>query len=79
MADTNTTDEQIVQTIAALLQVYLESLTLSRATNNEFNGSPYDVLLIKNGLPRRPGPSETPAQYARGCVSLSPNYPNRNL
>jgi hypothetical protein len=44
------TDEQIIQTLAALLQVYLESLVLSRDTNNEFNGSPYDVFLNKNGL-----------------------------
>lgn len=70
MADTNTTDEQIVQTIAALLQVYRESLTLSRDTNNEFNGSPYDVFLIKNGLPRQPGVNETPAQYARRLREL---------
>ena len=57
------TDDQIMGTIAALIQVYLESLTFSRDTNNCFNGSPYDVFLIKNGLPRAPAPNETPAQY----------------
>lgn len=59
------TDNQIVETIAALIQVYLEGLTFSRDTNNQFNGSPYDVFLIKNGLPRQPGPNEPPAHYAR--------------
>ena len=59
------TDEKIIETLAALIQVYLEGLTLSRDTNNEFNGSPYDVFLIKNGLPRQADANESSAQYAR--------------
>jgi hypothetical protein len=67
---TNATDEQIIQTLAALLQVYLESLIFSRDTNNAFNGSPYDVFLIKNGLPQQADTNETPAQYARRLRDL---------
>ena len=65
-----TTDIQIVETVAALLQVYLESLVFSRDTNNQFNGSPYDVFLIKNGLPRQPAPDETANQYTRRLLQL---------
>jgi len=65
MESPKTTDEQIVETVAALIQVYLESLTLSRDTNNVFNGSPYDVFLIKNGLPREPASYETGLQYSQ--------------
>lgn len=65
LTEPKVTDDQIIQTVAALIQVYLKSLTFSRDTNNEFNGSPYDVFLIKNGLPRQPDAGETSAQYAR--------------
>jgi hypothetical protein len=65
VTDTNTTDEEIVDTVAALIQVYLESLTFSRDTNNLFNGSPYDVFLIKNGLPRQSATNETALDYSQ--------------
>ncbi|MEI9863145.1 MAG: hypothetical protein WDN00_01010 [Limisphaerales bacterium] len=70
MNDPKLTDDQILQTVAALIQVYLESLTFSRETNNAFNGSPYDVFLMKNGLPQQPAANETSAQYARRLLRL---------
>ena len=58
ITDTNNpnyvTDDQIVQNIAALITAYLQTLVFSQDTNGNFNGSPYDVFLIKNGLPQQP-------------------------
>jgi hypothetical protein len=74
ITDTNdpnyVTDEQIVQNVAALIQEYLVTLVFSQDTNRNFNGSPFDVFLIKNGLPQRPAPHETPLQYGRRLLRL---------
>lgn len=64
------TDERIVQNIASLIQDYLETLVFSQDTNGAFNGSPFDVFLIKNGLPRQPAPNETPLQYSHRLLRL---------
>lgn len=63
-------DGQIIQDIAALIQSYLETLVFSQDTNGAFNGSPFDVFLIKNGLPQQPAPNETPLQYSRRLLRL---------
>lgn len=72
-------DEQIVDTVASLIEVYLHNLTFSQATNGVdflgvgtpiFNGSPFDVFLIKNGLPQLPEGGETSAQYSQRLLQL---------
>jgi hypothetical protein len=79
MRDPNTTDEQILDTIATLIEAYLRNLFFSQATNGldfvgagtpVFNGSPYDTFLVKNNLPQSPAANETPAQYARRLLEL---------
>ncbi len=74
VTDTNSlfyvNDEQIVQNIASLIQQYLETLVFSQDTNGAFNGSPFDVFLIKNGLPQQPDPNESPLQYGRRLLRL---------
>lgn len=74
VTDTNSedyvTDEKIVQNIASLIQQYLETLVFSQGDNGAFNGSPFDVFLIKNGLPQQPAPAETPLQYGRRLLRL---------
>ena len=75
ITDTNdpnyVTDEQIVENIASLIQQYLATLVFSQNTNTgTFNGSPYDVFLIKNGLPQQPAPNETPLQYSHRLLNL---------
>jgi hypothetical protein len=74
ITDTNSifyvTDEQIVQNMASLIQQYLETLVFSQDTNGAFNGSPFDVFLINNGLPQPPAPNETPLQYGRRLLRL---------
>jgi len=78
------TDEQILDAIASLIDTYLHNLTFSQATNGVdflgvgtpiFNGSPYDVFLIKNGLPQLPDPGETSAQYSRRLLQLVNHLP----
>ena len=83
ITDTNdpnyVTDDQIVQNVAALIQAYLETLVFSQDTNGLFNGSPYDVFLIKNGLPRRPNAGETPIHYSQRLLQLINNLDNPKL
>jgi hypothetical protein len=63
-------DETIVQTVATLIEQYLDTLVFSQDTNGNFNGSPYDVFLIKNGLPQRPTPGEPPLHYSQRLLGL---------
>jgi cytochrome c peroxidase len=74
ITDTNdldyVTDEQIVGTIAALIENYLETLVFSQDELGQFNGSPYDAFLAKNGLPQGPDYNETPLHYARRLLQL---------
>jgi hypothetical protein len=64
------TDEQIVQNIADLVQQYLETLVFSQDADGNFNGSPFDAFLLKNGLPQQPAANETPIQYGRRLLRL---------
>jgi hypothetical protein len=76
LAETNTdgpfyvSDDEIVQTVAALIVEYMDTLVFSQDTNGVFNGSPYDVFLAKNGLPRKPMDGETPLQYSQRLLGL---------
>ena len=74
--DSYVTDEQIVENIADLIQQYLETLVFSQDGGGNFNGSPFDVFLIKNGLPQQPAPNETPLQYGRRLLRLVAALPN---
>lgn len=51
--------------VARIIDAYLRSLTYSRDEQGLYNGSPYDVFLAKNGLPRAPEPGESNLDYAR--------------
>lgn len=74
ITDTNdpnyVTDGQIVQNIAELIQYYLETLVFSQDTLGQFNGSPYDVFLVKNGLPQEPASNESALQYSHRLLQL---------
>jgi hypothetical protein len=81
VTDTNSpnyvSDDQIVENMASLIQQYLQTLVFSQATNTgAFNGSPFDVFLIKNGLPQQPSPNETPLQYGRRLLRLAAGLSN---
>lgn len=69
-------DERIIQGMAALIQSYMETLVFAQDQNGLFNGSPYDVFLIKNRLPRAPAANETPMEYSRRLRSQIANLAN---
>lgn len=58
-------DEEIMKRCAQLVVVYLKSQRFSRDAEGRYDGSPYDVFLAANRLPRAPVGDETPANYTR--------------
>jgi hypothetical protein len=69
-------DERIIRGIAVVVQDYMETLVFATDINGLFTGSPYDVFLIKNGLPRQPAANETPIQYGRRLLQRLANLSN---
>lgn len=63
-------DDEIVQAVADLIVQYLNTLVFAQDTKGNFTGSPYDVFLIKNGLPQQPMAGETPLQYSQRLLGL---------
>ena len=58
-------DEQILLAVGNLVTAYLKTLQFSQTASGVFTGSPYDLFLGKNKLPRTPLAGETPIDYAR--------------
>ncbi|HEY2343317.1 MAG TPA: hypothetical protein VGH90_09825 [Chthoniobacteraceae bacterium] len=59
------TDQQILKAIGNLVAAYMDSLVFSQDAQGNFNGTPYDVFLQKNHLPRHPAPGESDLAYGR--------------
>jgi hypothetical protein len=59
------TDEQIMDQVARLISVYMDSLFFSRDESAEYDSSPYDVFLETNRIPRRPSPGMSESYYNR--------------
>jgi len=79
MRDMNSTDEQVLNAVATLIEAYLRNLTFAQATNGVdffgvgtpiFNGSPFDVFLIKNQLAQLPQTNETALEYSDRLLNL---------
>src|SRR4029079_8579937 len=79
MRGDNSSDEEILDAIATLIEAYLRNLTFAQATNGvDFfgvgtpisNASPFDLFLIKNQLPQLPGVGEPPLQYSQRLLQL---------
>ena len=64
------TDDQVLSAVAALVRAYVDSLRFSTDDTGQYNGSPYDAFLTKNGLPRSPDPGETNLAYSRRLLGL---------
>jgi hypothetical protein len=60
---TAASDQQILDAVAKLLGAYLESLQFARDRDDVHDGSPYDLFLKLNNLPRQPNSGESDAQY----------------
>jgi hypothetical protein len=87
------TDDQILNTVASLIEAYLRNLYFAQAPEGldfegngtaVFDGSPFDVFLLKNNLPQNPAANETPVQYSRRLLQLvselvSPQYVTNNV
>jgi hypothetical protein len=66
----NASYQDLLDGVARLIGAYLRSLTYSRDEEGLYDGSPYDVFLRKNGLPRAPEPGESSRDYARRLFAL---------
>ena len=56
-------DEQILDAVASLISQYMRSLLFQQDQQGRYIGSPYDVFLKINNLPRQPDSGESDAQY----------------
>jgi cytochrome c peroxidase len=63
------TDARILVAIARLVGAYLESLEFARDDEGRYTGSPYDVFLAKNHLPRLPHRGESDRDYSRRLLA----------
>jgi cytochrome c peroxidase len=67
------TDDQVLDGLARILNAYLRSLTLHMNDAGEYEGSPYDLFLKRNSLPRRPAAGEDDKSYSRRLRNLVGN------
>src|SRR5277367_6036946 len=58
-------DQQILDAVAQLITQYMESLLFQQDAKGRYIGSPYDVFLRINLLPRQPDSGETDAHYSQ--------------
>lgn len=62
---TDATDDEVLDAVAGFVAAYLRNIRFARGLESgELDGSPYDVFLAKNGLPRAPDDGEAAADYA---------------
>jgi len=58
-------DQQLLDAIAELIAAYVSDLNFQKDNNGHYTGSPYDLFLEKNNLPRKPHSKETVAAYTQ--------------
>lgn len=56
-------DQQVLAAVAKLIQAYMAALLFEQNAAGVYFGTPYDVFLQLNDLPRQPNPGETIAAY----------------
>ncbi len=61
----STSDQMILDQVAKLVAGYLSALRFSMDSQGYFSGSPYDLFLARNGLPRGPDDGESDFDYAQ--------------
>jgi hypothetical protein len=57
------TDQQVLTAVAKLIQAYMAALLFQQNSAGVYFGTPYDVFLQLNELPRQPNPGESFAAY----------------
>lgn len=63
-------DEQLLDSIGRLVEAYMESLRFTTDAEGRYEGSPYDLFLKKNALPRQPRAGEEDLAYGRRLRAL---------
>ncbi|HXZ10969.1 MAG TPA: hypothetical protein VEG64_01130 [Candidatus Sulfotelmatobacter sp.] len=58
-------DAQVLDAVALLVTQYLKSLLFQQNDAGDFIGSPYDIFLFLNRLPKIPYPGESPEHYVQ--------------
>jgi len=58
-------DEAIVEGVARLISRYVEQLAFATDSTGAESGSPYDLFLLRNNLPRKPKKGEALLHYTR--------------
>jgi cytochrome c peroxidase len=58
-------DVEILDAVANVVSAYVDSLRFKQDADGQFFASPYDTFLRKNGMPRAPEASESPAHYSQ--------------
>ena len=69
-------DKQILNAVSKLVAAYVNSLLFIQDEAGEFDGSPYDLFLKRNNLPRKANPSETDLAYSQRLLQLLNNLAN---
>ncbi len=73
---TAASDGEVLAAVARIIGAYVESLVFAQDASGEFDGSPYDLFLRKNGLPRTPAEGESARDYSwrlHGLVAGNPS------
>ena len=66
----NATDQEVFEGVSRLIAAYTEDLVFSQDDDGNFNLSPYDVWLKKNGFPQQPRGRESDLRYSRRLLAL---------
>lgn len=69
-------DKQILNAVSKLVAAYVNSLLFIQDEAGEFDGSPYDLFLKKNNLPRKANQRETDLAYSQRLLQLLNNLAN---
>jgi len=64
------TDEQVLHAVGKLVAAYVNNISFSQDEEGLFNGSPYDLFLKKNNLPRLPARGESDVAYSARLLTL---------
>ncbi len=63
-------DADLLGRAGDLVAAYMDSLVFSRDATGAYDGSPYDVFLRQNRLPRQPADGETDRAYSQRLLGL---------
>jgi len=69
-------DDKILRAVAKLIAIYVEQLEFATDDSGAFTGSPFDLFLLRNALPRQPKKGETALAYSRRLSAALDDVPS---